>query len=49
MSTETKDGWIALRPSGTEDIYKIYAESFVSGEHLQALQAAGRGLAASVA
>ena len=48
LKLETKDGWIALRPSGTEDIYKIYAESFVSPDHLKALQAAGRDLAASV-
>lgn len=33
-----KSGWIALRPSGTEDIYKIYAESFISKEHLKSLQ-----------
>ncbi len=33
----TKNGWIAIRPSGTEDIYKIYAESFKSWEHLQLL------------
>jgi phosphoglucomutase len=30
-------GWFAARPSGTEDIYKIYAESFKSESHLQAL------------
>ena len=30
-----KSGWYAARPSGTEDIYKIYAESFSSAEHLQ--------------
>ena len=48
LKLETKDGWIALRPSGTEDIYKIYAESFVSADHLKALQAAGRDLAQSV-
>lgn len=30
-----KSGWYAARPSGTEDIYKIYAESFQSAEHLQ--------------
>ena len=30
-------GWFAARPSGTEAIYKIYAESFKSAEHLQAL------------
>ena len=33
----TKNGWVAIRPSGTEDIYKIYAESFTSWEHLQLL------------
>jgi phosphoglucomutase len=31
----TSDGWFAARPSGTEAIYKIYAESFKSSEHLQ--------------
>jgi len=31
----TKNGWFAARPSGTEDIYKIYAESFESQEHLE--------------
>lgn len=30
----TEDGWFAARPSGTEDVYKIYAESFRSEEHL---------------
>lgn len=30
-------GWFAARPSGTEDIYKIYAESFRGAEHLQIL------------
>jgi phosphoglucomutase len=33
----TANGWFAARPSGTEDIYKIYAESFVSAAHLQAI------------
>ena len=31
----TEHGWFAARPSGTEDIYKIYAESFLGDEHLQ--------------
>jgi len=31
----TKNGWFAARPSGTEDIYKIYAESFLSKDHLK--------------
>ncbi len=34
----TKNSWVALRPSGTEDIYKIYAESFISLEHLKSIQ-----------
>ncbi len=33
-----KNGWFAARPSGTEDIYKIYAESFISKEHLQLIE-----------
>ncbi|MEI6633753.1 MAG: phosphoglucomutase (alpha-D-glucose-1,6-bisphosphate-dependent) [Chlamydiota bacterium] len=35
-------GWFAARPSGTEDIYKIYAESFRSGEHLGKIVAEAR-------
>ena len=31
----TKSGWFAARPSGTEDIYKIYAESFRGPDHLE--------------
>ena len=31
----TDEGWFAARPSGTEDVYKIYAESFLGGEHLE--------------
>ncbi len=39
----TENGWVAMRPSGTEDIYKIYAESFRSREHLEELlEDAGR-------
>ncbi len=34
LKLETENGWIAARPSGTEDIYKIYAESFLGREHL---------------
>ncbi|MDR1978462.1 MAG: phosphoglucomutase (alpha-D-glucose-1,6-bisphosphate-dependent) [Synergistaceae bacterium] len=34
----TENGWFAARPSGTEDVYKIYAESFKSGEHLKKIQ-----------
>ena len=32
-----KNGWFAARPSGTEDIYKIYAESFRDEQHLRTL------------
>ncbi len=35
----TERAWFAARPSGTEDVYKIYAESFVGPEHLAAVQA----------
>ncbi|HEX2761621.1 MAG TPA: hypothetical protein VHM27_13950, partial [Rhizomicrobium sp.] len=48
LKLATKDGWIAVRPSGTEEIYKIYAESFVSEEHLKLLQADGRRIADGV-
>ena len=34
----TQNGWFAARPSGTEDIYKIYAESFLGEGHLQRIQ-----------
>ena len=37
IKVSTAGGWFAARPSGTEDIYKIYAESFHSGEHLQCI------------
>ena len=38
LKVVTQNGWFAARPSGTEDIYKIYAESFLSEEHLQKIQ-----------
>jgi phosphoglucomutase len=34
----TKNGWFAARPSGTEDVYKVYAESFRSEDHLKQIQ-----------
>ena len=37
IKIETENGWFAARPSGTEDIYKIYAESFKSDEHLKSI------------
>jgi phosphoglucomutase len=38
------NGWFAARPSGTEDIYKIYGESFTSHDHLQAILAEAQGI-----
>ncbi len=37
-----ENGWFAARPSGTEDVYKIYAESFLGEEHLARIQAEAR-------
>ena len=37
LKVMTANGWFAARPSGTEDIYKIYAESFIDDAHLQRL------------
>lgn len=39
LKVTTENGWFAARPSGTEDIYKIYGESFKGQEHLRAIQA----------
>ncbi|MBX8498396.1 phosphoglucomutase (alpha-D-glucose-1,6-bisphosphate-dependent) [Pseudomonas lijiangensis] len=39
LKVMTENGWFAARPSGTEDIYKIYAESFLGEDHLQRLVA----------
>ena len=44
LKVTTENGWFAARPSGTEDVYKIYAESFVSQEHLQKIQAEAKSL-----
>lgn len=44
LKVETREGWFAARPSGTEDVYKIYAESFRDEQHLQALQVEAREL-----
>ena len=41
-----ESGWIAVRPSGTEDIAKVYAESFQDEAHLESLLATGRELLA---
>ncbi|HEX4443857.1 MAG TPA: phosphoglucomutase (alpha-D-glucose-1,6-bisphosphate-dependent) [Galbitalea sp.] len=39
VKVETDTAWFAARPSGTEDVYKIYAESFEGPEHLKKVQA----------
>jgi phosphoglucomutase len=38
LKVEAENGWFAARPSGTEDVYKIYAESFAGGDHLAQIQ-----------
>ena len=38
LKVVTENGWFAARPSGTEDVYKIYAESFRDREHLRRIQ-----------
>ncbi len=48
LKVMTQNGWFAARPSGTEDIYKIYAESFVSPEHLARIQEEAQTLVQSV-
>ena len=42
LKVETKSGWFAARPSGTEEIYKLYAESFLGVDHLRRIQAEAR-------
>lgn len=42
LKVVTKNGWFAARPSGTEDIYKIYAESLKNAEHLAQIQSEAR-------
>jgi phosphoglucomutase len=44
----TENGWFAARPSGTEDVYKIYAESFSGGKHLARIQEEARAIVAAV-
>jgi phosphoglucomutase len=38
LKVVAESGWFAARPSGTEDIYKIYAESFRGADHLRRIQ-----------
>jgi phosphoglucomutase len=47
LKVVTENGWFAARPSGTENIYKIYAESFKGAEHLQRIQQEAREIVAA--
>lgn len=47
LKVTTENSWFAARPSGTEDVYKIYAESFVSPEHLREVQEAAKVVVAA--
>lgn len=46
LKVVTENGWFAARPSGTEDIYKIYAESFKGKDHLKQIQEEARKIVA---
>ncbi|WP_324643773.1 phosphoglucomutase (alpha-D-glucose-1,6-bisphosphate-dependent) [Pseudarthrobacter sp. LT1] len=48
LKVVTENAWFAARPSGTEDVYKIYAESFKGEEHLKQVQAEAKALVDSV-
>jgi phosphoglucomutase len=49
VKVTTEHGWFAARPSGTEDVYKVYAESFRGEEHLERiLEEAGRVVASAL-
>ena len=37
LKVTTRNGWFAARPSGTENLYKLYAESFIGPDHLLAI------------
>ena len=48
LKVTTANAWFAARPSGTEDVYKIYAESFLGPEHLARVQEAARDVVNTV-
>ena len=48
IKVETDSGWFAARPSGTEDVYKIYAESFRGADHLKRIQSDAQAAIAKV-
>jgi phosphoglucomutase len=47
LKVTSENGWFAARPSGTEDIYKIYAESFLGLDHLRRIQEEARAIVAA--
>jgi phosphoglucomutase len=47
LKVVTGHGWFAARPSGTEDVYKLYAESFLGHEHLRRIQREAQALVSS--
>jgi phosphoglucomutase len=49
LKVATDQSWFAIRPSGTEDVYKLYAESFRSAEHLQEVIAEASALLTTLA
>ena len=48
LKVVTKQGWFAARPSGTEDVYKLYAESFRGETHLKQIQEEAQALIGKV-
>ena len=46
LKVVTEQGWFAARPSGTEDVYKLYAESFRGKDHLRRIQEESQSLIA---
>ena len=44
LKVVTAQGWFAARPSGTEDVYKLYAESFRGSDHLRRIQEEAQAL-----
>ncbi len=48
LKVVTANGWFAARPSGTEDVYKVYAESFVGEDHLHKIQDEAKQIIAGV-
>jgi phosphoglucomutase len=44
LKVETENAWFAARPSGTENVYKIYGESFLGAEHLNQVQVEAKAL-----